>query len=305
MIKSSIIILMIGISSMQGFAQTEKSNQDVQAVSLKGTEIRTVHSNIVGEDYELWISLPNSYQKSDKVYPVIFLLDPFRSFSIVKGYTDVLTTPFPLIPELIIVGIGYGGKGDEELLNWALGRTRDLTPVEDSLTGAGLKKQIANIAGVDVEVHTGGAELFLGFIEEELFPFIEANYRIDTNHRILSGYSFGGLFALYALFHNPGLFKGYLCGSPSIHYKDEITFTYESDYAKNHTDLNADVFISAGELEKTTSANIRKMEELLRSRNYKNLELETVVFEDEDHYSCAPAAISRGINELLGKEDNQ
>ena len=210
-----------------------------------------------------------------------------------------------LIPELIIVGIGYGGTGDEALLKWAFGRTRDLTPVEDSLTEAGLKKQIAVIAGIDVEIHTGGAGPFLEFIEEELFPFIESNYRIDTNHRTLYGYSFGGLFALYTLFHNPGLFNSYFIGSPSIHYKEGITFSYESAYARHHTDLHADVFISAGGLEELTSENMKKMEALLRSRNYTNLKLETAVFADEDHYSCAPAAMSRGINELLGKEENQ
>ena len=304
MIKLGIASALFVVISCTGFSQKAAPKNHVKALTLEETDIRTLHSDIVGEDYELWISLPKSYHSSEKIYPVIVLLDAFRSFLMVKGNTDVLITPMEIIPEHIIVGIGYGGTGNEALLKWALGRTRDLTPVEDSLTGDGLKKQIESLVGADVEVHTGGAGPFLQFMEEELFPFIESTYRIDTNHRTLYGYSFGGLFALYALFHNPGLFKNYLIGSPSIHYKDGIMFSYESDYAKNHRDLHADVFISAGELEVTTSENIKKIEALLRSRDYKNLKFETVIFEDEDHYSCAPAAMSRGITESLGKEEN-
>lgn len=305
MIKFSVVLASVVLISTHSFSQNEYSGQNFQAVTLTGTEIRTLHSNIVNEDYELLISLPKSYQTSDKDYPVIFLLDPFRVFSIVKGYTDILNTPVPIIPEIIIVGIGYGGKGDEELLRWVLGRTRDLSPAKDSLAENWMKNQMSSAIGVDLEFNTGGAGPFLEFIEDELFPFVESNYRVDTDNRTLCGFSFGGLFALYTLFHKPWLFKNYLSGSPSIHYKDEITLQYESDYAKNHTDLNANVFISAGELEELTAASNKKLEEILRSRNYPNLNLKAVVFEDENHITCGPAAISRGINELLGNNENQ
>lgn len=304
MIKFCAVIALVFVFSIQGFSQNENQTQNFPEVTLKRTEIRSLHSNIVGEDYELMISLPRSYKNIDKNYPVIYLLDPFRTFLISKGYTDALTTPMPIIPEVIIVGIGYGGNGDEELLRFVLGRTRDLSPAEDTLAEDWLKSQMASTTGIDVEFHTGGAEQFLEFIEDELFPFIESKYRVDKDNYSLCGYSFGGLFALYTLFHKPWLFKNYISGSPGIQYKNEITFKYESDYSKNHSDLNANVFISAGELEELTSVNIKKIEELLRSRNYENLKLKTVVFEDENHITCPPAAISRGIYELLGKDDN-
>ena len=156
-----------------------------------------------------------------------------------------------------------------------------------------------------MEVQTGGAALFLDFIKKELFPFIETNYRIDKNDRMLSGYSFGGLFAMYALFYEPGLFSKYFIGSPSIHFKDGITYDYELNYASNHSDLEADVFISAGELEDRTSQNIKKMVELLSSRNYENLNLKMVIFENEDHVTCYPAAMSRGLVELFSNEDDE
>ena len=145
--------------------------------------------------------------------------------------------------------------------------------------------------------------MFLEFIRKELFPFIESNYRIDTNVRMISGYSFGGLFGLYALFHDPGLFNKYFIGSPSIGFKDGISLQYESNYANTHEDLKANVFMSVGEKEKSYTKNLQKMLEQLNSHNYKNLKLKTVIFENESHLTCYPAALSRGLIELFSNED--
>ena len=169
------------------------------------------------------------------------------------------------------------------MFNWALGRTRDLTPVKSTATEEIYRKRFAAVGAPNVEIQTGGAPLFLDFIKKELFPFVETNYRIDNNARMLSGYSLGGLFAMYVLFHEPGLFSKYFIGSPSIQYKDGITFEYESNYAGNHSDLQADVFISAGALEDRTSQNVTKIEGLLSSRNYENLYLKSVIFDHENH----------------------
>ena len=105
---------------------------------------------------------------------------------------------------------------------------------------------------------------------------------------------------MYVLFHKPELFGKYFIGSPSIHFNDNITFEYELSFAHKHSDLNAEVFLSAGALEVRTSGKIREMEERLISRRYENLILKTVVFEKENHVSCYPAAISRALIELFG-----
>ena len=285
-------------------SQNEAPVKQFPPVTLERTEIRTLNSDIIGQDFELWISVPRDYHVNDTVYPVIFLLDPYRVFSMVKGYIDALTTPFPIIQEVILVGIGYGGEGIEARLNWALGRVRDYTPVQNATTEEWYEKAIKTGGLPATDVISGGAPLFLDFISKELFPFIESNYRIDTQTRMLSGYSFGGLFGLFALFHEPGLFNKYFIGSPSIHYKDNITFKYEADYANKYSDLKADVFMSAGGLEEGTSMNVKNMEELLLSRNFENLYVKTVIFDDENHISCYPAALSRGLIELLGNQDN-
>jgi len=286
-------------------AQSLPTIQDHSVVTLERTEIKILHSDIVGHDYELFISLPYSYAESDTNYPVIFLLDPYRAFSIVKGFTDAMAAPFPILPEMILIGIGYGGEGINARLNYAVGRARDYSPVQDTATEEWYEKAIEKAGISNIDVISGGAPLFLKFIRDELFPFVESNYRIDTNTRMLSGYSFGGLFGLYALFHDPALFNKYFLGSPSIGFKDGISLKYESDYAHNHKDLKAEVFISVGEKEELYAKNLNIMIQQLNSRNYDNLKLESVIFEDESHSSCYPAAMSRGLIELFNNENGE
>jgi predicted alpha/beta superfamily hydrolase len=56
----------------------------------------------------------------------------------------------------------------------------------------------------------GAADKFLSFIEKELIPFVEGNYRVSS-YKALSGNSRGGLFVLYSLMEKPGLFQDRFC----------------------------------------------------------------------------------------------
>ena len=107
------------------------------------------------------------------------------------------------------------------------------------------------------------------------------------------------------LFHDPDLFDKYFIGSPSIGFNEGITFEYESNYAENHKDLNAEVFMSVGEKETTYTKDLKAMAERLNSHNYESLELTTVIFENESHYTCYPAAMSRGLVDLFSNSEGE
>ena len=297
-----LVVMVILFPGTSLFSQEGAIDSDYPALSLDRTEVRSFHSDISGLDYELWISLPVSYftREGDK-YPVIYTLDPYRAFAIMKGLTDVLSFPTPIIEEVIIVGVGYGGEGRAEVMNWALGRTRDYTPVYSPDVEELYKTRLADSGAPDVDVQTGGAPLFLEFLGEELIPFIESNYRTDSQKRMLTGYSMGGLFGAFVLFHQPELFSKYFLGSPSLHFSNRISFEYENSYASQHSDLKAEILFTAGALEERTSENVLEMEKLLSSRNYENLQMDVAIFEGENHASCYPGAISRALTVLLGK----
>lgn len=148
---------------------------------------------------------------------------------------------------------------------------------------------------------TGNSAIFLDFIEKELIPFIESNYRVIPDDRYLGGYSYGGLFALSVLFTKPELFTRYIAGSPSIDFADGALYRFEKKYSLTHKDLNAKLFMSAGALETTITRDIKRMTDTLKSRNYPGLSIETVIFPDENHATCVPAAMMRGYVTLNKK----
>ncbi|KAF5859389.1 hypothetical protein ETB97_002896 [Aspergillus alliaceus] len=63
----------------------------------------------------------------------------------------------------------------------------------------------------------GGADSFLDFIDKTVKPAVRARFpRLEVSREALYGHSFGGLFALHALFTSPQMFDCYVASSPSI-----------------------------------------------------------------------------------------
>lgn len=263
-----------------------------------GVEVQSLHSEILHQDFELYIKLPWSYVRGDAVYPILFTLDANRSFPLYSTLSLVYETPGSGGEEIVIVGIGYKVNEDRVrgLAEWAAWRTRDLTPERREETEQFWKEKLSALLGGEVQnVQSGGAPHFLKLLREEVIPFVEANYRVSSTDRGLAGYSFGGLFTLYALFHAPDLFKRYFAGSPTMW--DQL-FEYEEKYASTHADLTAKVFITAGGLESDRHEPIQRMADRLRSRGYPGLEVQTRVFEGEGHISAGAASIGRALRVL-------
>jgi uncharacterized protein len=264
----------------------------------QGIELRDLYSYILNQDLQLYIKLPWTYDRGDRTYPVLYILDANRSFPLYSTTSLIFETPGFNAKEILIAGIGY--KLDinrlRGLAQWAAWRTRDLTPVRREETEKYWNDSLAKLLkGEDPDVQTGGAALFLQSLREEIIPFIETNYRVSANTRGLAGYSYGGLFALYTLFHAPATFRSFFAGSPTMW--DEL-FEYEQAYASQHTDMQAKVFVSTGSRESDLLKPVKQLIDCLRSRNYLGLELLTHIFEDEGHTSAYPAAVSRALRVL-------
>ena len=268
-------------------------------VTLPNTEVRSLSSSTVDQEFRIYVALPLDYQMATDRYPVIYISDANGIFGLVTETVRTLQL-FQEVPDMVLVGIGYPVNDFRQALS---PRTRDLTPTKDDAWIEGLLKLTQGDFTTD---GSGGADNFLKFIREELKPFIEANYRIDAEDSSILGHSFGGLFGLYALLHAPNTFKRYIISSPSIWWDREAVFEYEEVHASEHADLPAKVFISAGTLEESMLVpirgvparfvtNIQALATRLQNRGYKNLTLTLHVFEDESHVSGPPGAISRGL----------
>jgi predicted alpha/beta superfamily hydrolase len=272
-------------------------------VFIQNSEAQTLYSKSVGQEYRILTALPKDYAESNDRYPVLYVLDADMAFATV---TDMVrsapwgralgilgSNPFyRYVPSLIVVGIGYPVTWfDQPRLWWSL-RTRDQTPTENLDDALGLRME---------ETSGGNAGKFLRFIRDELIPHVNSKYRTDTNNSTIVGHSGGGLFALYVLFNQPETFKRYVASSPSLWWDKKVMFEYEREYASKHTELPAKLWLSAGSLEATIASDLKRLVEILEQRKYRGLELESRVFEDEDHISVWGTAICRGISSVFSR----
>ncbi len=252
----------------------------VRRVAMPATELRTIHSAATGRAYDIYVLLPAGYARHpDARYPVLYVLDGQWDFKLLNSIQGGLVYD-RAIPEILVVGITYAGaEPDYNAL-----RAADYTTVAT-----------ARIAG------SGGAPRFLAFLRDELIPFVAATYRADPDpsRRALMGSSFGGLFALYALFAEPALFGGYVAASPAVSYGDRVAFRQEAEYAAAHRDLAARLYIAVGDREELLNP-VREFMEVVRGRGYRGLTLETRVVEGEGHSGNKPEAYNRGLRFVMG-----
>jgi predicted alpha/beta superfamily hydrolase len=275
---TAMIVLLLSCSFGALNAQNVK-----EKVCLDNTEQFSITSEYVkGENYLIQVGLPMGYSSSQKTYPVLYVLDGDYAFGITKGITDLLMIGKE-IKGIIVIGISYG-KG---VFAWSIKRTRDLTPSHDTIFAKGQ--------------NTGGADNFLKFVQYELFPAVNRNYRTITDSSAICGESLGGLLNSYILWKQPELFKGYIIISPSLIWNNKSVLKLESEYFVNHKELNKAVYIAYGSLDskEVIISPATELIQMIQTHNYNGLRLVTRVFEGETHMSVPSVAITNGLKTLF------
>lgn len=270
-------------------------------VTIRNSETFPFTSAHVGDVFQISVQTPRSYGATDQSYPVLYILDSDDAFDLLSGILHLHTMGIDEpIPEMILVGIGYGADVYDREQNH---RERDYPPTRAAFP----------VLSTDPDSETlvvgGGGKKFLRFIRKELIPKIETDYRADPAERLFAGISFGGLFGAYALFHQTDTFNRYLLSSPSLWWDERVTFEYEKQYAKKHTDLPVRLYLSVGSKEEGKAeifqaskmiTNLKELATALRGRNYPSLRMKHVK-EEGCHTSSQPAALSKGLMYLLRK----
>jgi predicted alpha/beta superfamily hydrolase len=247
-------------------------------VTIAGTELRTLKSTSTGRDYDIDVLLPASYaQNTDKRYPVLYVLDGQWDFKLLVSIQGGLFYD-KVAPEMLVVGITYSGVNP----NYDVLRAYDLTT-----------------AVLPGSPGSGGAPKFLNFLERELLPFIESNYRADPTHRVLLGNSLGGLFTLYAMLTKPGLFQGFVASSPAVTSGDRDVFAQEKKYAASHKILPGRVFIAVGS-DEPLAKPVKEFIDVLQSRGYSGLDMEWRIIQGEKHSGNKPETYNRGLRYVFG-----
>ena len=268
---SAIIACAASLANAQQAPDTRKLS--FPRVTIAGSLVRAMKSNSTGRDMDLYIHLPSNYDRDKtKNYPALYILDGQWDFKLMDSVLGGLVYD-KFVPEMILVGITYSGENaDYDGL-----RAMDYTPT----------------ATKDVK-GSGNGPNFLKFLKTELIPFMEMNYRADPSRRVLQGSSYAGLFTLYAMFTDPGLFAGYISASPAVPFGDGFAFKQEAGFARAHTALPVKLFLSVGEAEGLAFPVLNFMK-AIQSRGYGGLKLETRVIEGERHAGNKPEAFNRGL----------
>lgn len=238
----------------------------------------TITSNILNEERTCLIKLPTSYNEataSNKNYPILILLDGSSHFKITTTAVKELSSEInseTSIAETIIVAIENTD------------RERDFTVTK-------IKTRRTNT--------TGGGKNFMSFMEEELLPYLDKNYRTRPN-RTLIGHSLGGLFTLNVYLDKNSAFNSFISIDPSIWW-DEDTMQRKVD-SFNPVYPGKKLYIATANQGEANYERNKKRHDLfytlIQNKAAQGGHLYHQYFEDEDHRSIPEKAIYEGLRFL-------
>ena len=267
--KYYFLIFSIFVSFSCSSYEEESNNYD--QIVTKYTEIKEFISEEVNDTFYIYVRLPKYYHEENKRYPVLFLLDGDISFNMATSIVRYLQFGRE-VPDLIIVAPGYGTLLSDTEVNY---RERDYT-----------------ISNIDRFEGSGGAENYIGFLKNELMPFVDSSYRTNGK-RVINGYSLGGLFTINLLLEENVMFDGYIAGSPYI--TDDLKYLREKIEKFSTLQENKKIFVSVGEFE--DEERYHKpintiVEDLLQ---IDGLSLSFKVFNEATHFSSPSQALTYGL----------
>ena len=190
---------------------------------LGNTEYFEIESAAVGASFGIWVTTSPTYAHEDATYPALYVTD--GNFSV--GQTAPLAVmqsdlALPIGPYLQVT-VGYAG---EDAADWSRVRNRDLVPPGEPISpdmrstlATAVESGMMSQPEVDAyltELENSRADSFLAFLADELHPEVCRRYRVAPAGHGLFGYSYGGLFTLYALLTGSPLFTFYGAGSPGV-----------------------------------------------------------------------------------------
>lgn len=270
-----------GIVDREALVQEEEDVESEPTFMLSSASTNT--------KYSIFVQLPKNYASdASRRYPILLHLDGNAYFDVIKGAVikNQHNYPDPIPP--IVVGIGYENAYVMDSL-----RVRDYTFPE--------------ALPIDSFATSGGAERFYTFINEELLPYIDSNYRTQRATGTMMGHSFGGYFVLYALTcalkagHNRlSEFNHYVAASPSIGYRDgyiirQLTKQIEKASLKQLRHKKLYVTMGEEELAYDPSDLFNKLKEILGHGN--GMEIKIKEYKHTDHMGTAIPSFEDAIKE--------
>ena len=204
-----------------------------------------LHSEKLERETRIFVSLPKSYTKTDKFYPVLYMSDGQNLFDDKQasygkswGILDTYES-YPDLPELIIVGIDSGDNRNNELTPFAFEHKEE--------------KMGGKIDG------------YLGFIIETLKPLIDKKYRTfkSPKNTGIMGSSFGGVLATYAALKYTDYFTRFGCVSNAYFpFQEQMIKLANESNVSNIKKIYLDVGTKESENKEYSTTYIESNEEM-------------------------------------------
>ena len=234
-----------------------------------------LHSPQTGTDYRIFVEPPDAKQEP---WPAVAFLDGDDQFRFAgEAYRTLQATE--RITPLLLVGVGYGASYTKP----GNRRIRDYTPT-----------------AMATEPSSGGADAFLAFLTNTLWPELGSRYPLHGDLRGLAGHSLGSLLVLYALFQRELFFNRFLVSAPSLWWDDRALLCHADRLQRTGIALPARVFFGLGENDTPSmTGDLEMMEDQLAARPFPRLEVCSRRFSRRDHYNLLPDAFREGLQRLF------
>jgi predicted alpha/beta superfamily hydrolase len=206
--KKLILLLILWLMYMNLFAQD----------SVTFGKYRKFTSTILGGGVTYLEHLPEGYEKSDKSYPVVFIMNGQNISQFANDAATLDNLAGDRIPDMILIGISNTGAAGNY---WAC----------------------PNDSG-----YVKGGNTFYAFLKDELIPEIRKNYRTN-GYQILAGQSNTGLFVMYNFLFYPDLFNAYVIASPMFGWCPDFFLNKTRSFLNENPGIEKKLYISYGDLD--------------------------------------------------------
>jgi predicted alpha/beta superfamily hydrolase len=249
------------------------SYSQIGDTTITVAEIKTIHSDVLGEDRKIYIKTP-ARMKPGEQYPVLYLLDAEVQMTMVAGQVSYLSDYYKFIPSMIVVGVVNSD------------RMRDLTPPE-------INSSVAQSDTSGRDKPTGGGERFVQFMKQELMPYIETKYS-TAPYKILAGHSLGGLISVYCLSQHPEMFNAYIAISPSLQWGGGFMLRQFGDSLNTSVTKNKRLFFSDANEGTAFQQNLVALDSILKLKK-TGLSYKYVSYPEESHNAEPVKAFYDGV----------
>jgi len=228
----------------------------------------SLQSTTLGQKRYFQVFAPEEYQPgSNEKYDVLYVLDGGNwNIKIIAPMQRFIHDNGHMPPTLIVSVMG-------------IDRNIELTPTHLSSWGA----------------PTGGADKFLGYIKDELIPYINQHYPSNGDNSIW-GHSLGGMFVVYAMLKAPDAFKSYIAVDPSLWWDDHYVPKLAVAALPSLAGKKLTLFIAGRQGPPLQGMGIDTMETILKKMAPPGLTWTVVPYSGETHSSVRYKSTYDGLH---------